>query len=120
MSAAKTSVVSADKTSAVSADISQDIPQAVSRQGRPRSGFPSVDNAWGMSWETTDVLSADTTDVLSADTTDVLSADTTDVLSADTKQVPSSRLGGASGRGARLSSTAPAHQIEPKRIGSQA
>ena len=41
-------------------------------------------NAWGMPWETTDVLSADTTDVLSADTTDVLSADTTDVLSTDT------------------------------------
>ena len=41
-------------------------------------------NEEGMSWETTDVLSADTTDVLSADTTDVLSADTTDVLSADT------------------------------------
>ena len=41
-------------------------------------------NEEGMSWETTDVLSADTTDVLSADTTDVLSADTTDVLSTDT------------------------------------
>ena len=44
-------------------------------------------NEEGMSWETTDVLSADTSDVLSADTTDVLSADTTDVLSADTRNL---------------------------------
>ena len=42
-----------------------------------------MDNAWGISWEATDVLSADTTDALSADTTNVLLADTTDVLSAD-------------------------------------
>ena len=80
VSAAKTSVVSADKTSVVSADISQDIPQAFSRQGRPLRGRPCVENVGGMSWE----MSADTTDVLSADTTDVLAADTTDVLSADT------------------------------------
>ena len=44
-------------------------------------------NEEGMSWETTDVVSADTTDVLSADTTDVLSADTTDVLSTDTQKL---------------------------------
>ena len=84
VSAAKTSVVSADKTSVVSADISQDIPQAFSRQGRPLRGRPCVYNAQGMSWQTADLLSADTTDVLAADTTDVLAADTTDVLSADT------------------------------------
>ena len=64
----------------MSADISQDIPPTFSTQGRPRSGRPCLENAWGMSWE----MSADTTDVLSADTTDVLAADTTDVLSADT------------------------------------
>ena len=50
----------------------------------PPSAAPCVVNRKGMSWETTDVLSADTTDVSSADTTDVLPADTTDVLSADT------------------------------------
>ena len=44
-------------------------------------------NAWGMSWETADVLSADTTVVLSADATDVLSADTTDVLSTDAQKL---------------------------------
>ena len=44
-------------------------------------------NEEGMSWETTDVLSADTTDVLSADTTDVLSADTTDGLSTPCSSV---------------------------------
>ena len=38
-------------------------------------------NEEGISWETTDVLSADTTDVLSADTTDVLFAATTEGLS---------------------------------------
>ena len=65
-------VVSADKKSAVC----QDIPQALWTQGRPLRGRPCVDNEVGISWETTDVLSADTTDVLSADTTDVLSADT--------------------------------------------
>ena len=98
VSADKTSVVSADKTSVVSADISQDIPPTFSTQGRPRSGRPCLETAWGMSWEmsadTTDVLSADTTDVLSADTTDVLSADTTDVLSADTfpSENPTSRI----------------------------
>ena len=52
---------------------------------RPLRGrFLCVDNGIGMSWQTTDFLSADTTDVLSADATDVLSAHTTDVLSADT------------------------------------
>ena len=51
---------------------------------RTQGPRPCVVNRIGMSWETTEVLSADTTDVLSADTTDVLSADTTDVLSADT------------------------------------
>ena len=64
MSADKTSVVSADKTSVVSADktsvVSQDIPQALWTQGRPLRGRPCVDNEGGMSWETTDVLSADT------------------------------------------------------------
>ena len=80
VSADKTFVVSAAKTSVVSADISQDIPQAFSRQGRPLRGRPCVENVGGMSWE----MSADTTDALSADTTDVLAADTTDVLSADT------------------------------------
>ena len=44
-------------------------------------------NEEGMSWETTDVLSADTTDVFSADTTDVLSAGTTGVLSAEETSV---------------------------------
>ena len=83
VSAAKTPVVSADKTSVVSADISQDISLTFSTQGRPRSGRPCLENAWGMSWE----MSADTTDVLSADTTDVLAADTTDVLPADTAHV---------------------------------
>ena len=47
VSADKTSVVSADKTSVVSADISQDIPQAVSRQGRPLRGRPCVENDGG-------------------------------------------------------------------------
>ena len=56
VSADKTSVVSADKTSVVSADISQDIPHTFCTEGRPRSGRPSVHNAWGMSWE----MSADT------------------------------------------------------------
>ena len=42
-----------------------------------------VGNGIGMSWETTDVMSADTTDVLAADTTDVFPADTTHVLPAD-------------------------------------
>ena len=64
VSADKTSVVSADKTSVVSADktsvVSQDIPQALWTQGRPLRGRPCVDNEGGMSWETTDVLSADT------------------------------------------------------------
>ena len=64
VSAAKTSVVSADKTSVVSADISQDIPPTFSTQGRPRSGHPCVHNAWGMSWETADILSAATTDLV--------------------------------------------------------
>ena len=94
VSADKTSVVSADKTSAVSADktsvVSQDIPMGLRR--RPQRG--RVGNGIGMSWETTDVLSADTTDVLAADTTDVLAADTTDVLSADTTDVLSADTAG--------------------------
>ena len=73
--AAETPDVSADKASAVS----QDIPMALRR--RPQRG--RVGNGVGMSWETTDVVSADTTDVLAADTTDVLPADTTHVLPAD-------------------------------------
>ena len=52
--------------------VSQDIPLALATQGRPLRGRPCVGNEEGMSWETTDVLSADTTDVLSADTTDVV------------------------------------------------
>ena len=81
MSVDKTSVVSADKTSVVSADISQDTPQAFSRQ---------VWRMWGggclgrcLQTQPIDVLSADATDVLAADTTDVLPADTTHVLPAD-------------------------------------
>jgi len=89
VSADKTSVASADKTSVVSADktsvVSQEIPIPLATQ--PRCGC--LLNIIGMSWETTEVLSADTTDVLSADTTDVLSADTTDVLSADTTALSS-------------------------------
>ena len=79
-SAERTSVMSADKTSVVSAHktsvVSQNIPSSLPIQGRPRSGRPCVADAQGMSWETTDVLSADTTDVLSTDTQDVVSADT--------------------------------------------
>ena len=64
-SEAKTSAVSANKTSVVC----QDIPTTLQRwPQRDRVG-----NGVGMSWETTDVLSADTTDALAADTTDVLS-----------------------------------------------
>ena len=83
MSADKTSAAAADKTSVVS----QDIPKALWTQGRPLRGRPCVDNEVGMSWETTDVLSAAAADVLSADTTNVLPADTADVLSADTTGV---------------------------------
>ena len=73
--AAQTAAVSADKTSVVS----RGIPMALRR--RPQRG--RVGNGVGMSWETTDVVSADTTDVLAADTRDVLPADTTHVLPAD-------------------------------------
>ena len=75
VSAAKTSVVSADKTSVVSQDIPTPLPTRPSC-GRLRNGV-------GMSWETSEVLSADTTDVLAADTTDVLPADATHALPAD-------------------------------------
>ena len=55
----KTSVVSADKTAVVSL-CHQTSPKASAPtfppQGRPRSGRPCVENAWGMSWE----MSADT------------------------------------------------------------
>ena len=40
--------------------VSQDIPWALATQGRPLRGRPCVGNEKGMSWETTDVLSADT------------------------------------------------------------
>ena len=73
-------VVSAVKQFAVC----QNIPNSLSTQGRPRSGRPCVHNTLGMSWETTDVLSAAAADVLSADTTKVLPADTTGVSSAET------------------------------------
>ena len=66
--------------------VSQDIPQALSIEGRLLRGRPSVENAGGMFWETTDVGSADTTDVLAADTKDVLPADATDVSSAHTSR----------------------------------
>ena len=88
VSADKTSVVSADKTSVVSADKTSVVslcqqtspktsPPTFPPQGRPRSGRPCLETAWGMSWETTDVLSADTTDVLTAAAKDFMSADTT-------------------------------------------
>ena len=56
----------------------------VATQGRPLRGRPCVGNEEGMSWETTDVLSADTTDVLSADTTDVSFADTRNLCAPET------------------------------------
>ena len=83
VSADKTSVVSADKTSVVSADktsvVSQDIPTPLPT--RPRCG--RLRKAVGMSWETTNVLSADRADVLASDTTDVVPADTTHVVPSD-------------------------------------
>ena len=69
--------------------VSQDIPKALWTQWRLLRGRPCVENEVGMSWETTDVLSAAAADVLSADTTDVLPTFTTDILSADTAGLPS-------------------------------
>ena len=47
-------------------------PPTFSTEVRPRSGSPSVNNTWGLCWEsqTTDFLSADTADVLPACTAD--------------------------------------------------
>ena len=88
--AVPSAAVSADKTSAVFQDIP--ILSTTLSQGAAEGSPPCVLHSTGMSWQTTDVLSADATDRLSADTTDVLPADTTDVLSADTTVLSSANF----------------------------
>ena len=73
--------VSADKKSAVW----QGIPTPLSTQGRPRSGRPCIRNAWGMSWQAADFLSADTTGLSFADNTFLL-AGTQQVWRLNTQQ----------------------------------